>query len=62
MIHLNNVREGGTVMWVDHVVEGNNVMEGKPCDRFEQCKGGGNVMWVDHVMEGNNVIEGGPCD
>ena len=32
MIDLNNVSEGGNVMWVDNVREGINVMEGKPCD------------------------------
>ena len=32
MIDLNNVREGGNVMWVDHVMEGNNMIEGGPGD------------------------------
>ena len=31
VIDLNIVREGGNVMWVDHVMEDDNVMGGKPC-------------------------------
>ena len=31
VIDLNTERDGGNVMWVEHVMAGGNVMEGKPC-------------------------------
>ena len=31
VIDFNTVRDWCNVMWVEHVVEGCNVMEGKPC-------------------------------